>query len=605
MDKIRVIWKSKSGSKIGYLRLSFRKDGKTILKSIGVEGIEQKYFNPKEQRVRKSHPHHEELNEIIETKLLDLKSKGVQSGVFNGDKKSFLSFLESYLDRIINQGTKQKYNNLYNLLKEYNSTFGDVDIKFKDITIDYVEGFRKYLREKKNNTINSTNYKLKSFNSLLKKGIIEKQYFYQVYPFSGVKLKFQDKKVVVLTSDEIRDIMTKPLKEVYRNKERFGEIIEDKRVLKDKRYKHENTLNDIRRYFLFQFLCQGIRSSDLLTLRWNNFKIVGEEIRINKTMIKTKHEIDILVNFSLIELLIHYLPERWSDLYPKKHFITLLNYWVKIKEVRRDSGLYDNNDRIIKRESLEVEFSNIDKNWEKHSLSVPSLWGLNLGVKKIGENKFITTIQSIDFLIKNENENIKESNKNKENYDVVEDSYINKENNKTEKLIYLDNLKTHINKIIDDRLKRLEEDLEFYKNELYRCFMTSIRCIQKDKTLKNSFVFKLLNDKDFESINEKNDFGVMTKYQYNRFTGSRSYYNRLLKVVMKQCGIDKDVSSHTSRHTYTSIMLELGDNLNLHDLMSSLGHRHLSTTQTYLHRFNHKKVDELNKKLSDTFGKGF
>lgn len=97
----------------------------------------------------------------------------------------------------------------------------------------------------------------------------------------------------------------------------------------------------------------------------------------------------------------------------------------------------------------------------------------------------------------------------------------------------------------------------------------------------------------------------MTKYQYNRFTGSRSYYNRLLKVVMKQCGIEKDVSSHTSRHTYTSIMLELGDNLNLHDLMSSLGHRHLSTTQTYLHRFNHKKVDELNKKLSDTFGKGF
>ncbi len=59
MNKIRIIWKRKSDTKIGYLRLSFRKDSKTILRSIGIEGIEEKFFNPKEQRLRKSHPNHE------------------------------------------------------------------------------------------------------------------------------------------------------------------------------------------------------------------------------------------------------------------------------------------------------------------------------------------------------------------------------------------------------------------------------------------------------------------------------------------------------------------------------------------------------------------
>jgi hypothetical protein len=37
---------------------------------------------------------------------------------------------------------------------------------------------------------------------------------------------------------------------------------------KNKRYEAKHSLNDIRIYFLFQVFAQGIRVSDLITLRW-------------------------------------------------------------------------------------------------------------------------------------------------------------------------------------------------------------------------------------------------------------------------------------------------------------------------------------------------
>jgi len=50
-------------------------------------------------------------------------------------------------------------------------------------------------------------------------------------------------------------------------------------------------------------------------------------------------------------------------------------------------------------------------------------------------------------------------------------------------------------------------------------------------------------------------------------------------------------------------MLEIGENLDLFDLMTSLEHKHLNTTQTYIKKFSSDKVEILNKKLSDYLNK--
>jgi hypothetical protein len=46
-------------------------------------------------------------------------------------------------------------------------------------------------------------------------------------------------------------------------------------------------------------------------------------------------------------------------------------------------------------------------------------------------------------------------------------------------------------------------------------------------------------------------------------------------------------------------MIEIGVNLNLADLMLSLGHKHLSTTQLYISKFTGKRVDNVNKEIVD------
>ena len=68
---------------------------------------------------------------------------------------------------------------------------------------------------------------------------------------------------------------------------------------------------------------------------------------------------------------------------------------------------------------------------------------------------------------------------------------------------------------------------------------------------------------------------------------------------MKQSGIQKRVTTHTSRHSFTSLMIQNGDNLNLYDVMTSLGHSSLNTTEKYIQKFKNTRVDNLNKKISD------
>ena len=112
-----------------------------------------------------------------------------------------------------------------------------------------------------------------------------------------------------------------------------------------------------------------------------------------------------------------------------------------------------------------------------------------------------------------------------------------------------------------------------------------------------------MNNKDFEDIVNE-DFSRLSEYQYRKFQSVRCYYNKLLKLIAAQSKINKKLSTHIARHSYTSLMLELGENINLFDLMTSLGHQHLTTTQTYIQRLSNKKVDNLNEVISNSLNTG-
>ena len=100
------------------------------------------------------------------------------------------------------------------------------------------------------------------------------------------------------------------------------------------------------------------------------------------------------------------------------------------------------------------------------------------------------------------------------------------------------------------------------------------------------------------------DFSRLSEVQYRKFQSVRCYYNKLLKIIGQQAGISKNLTSHLSRHSYTSLMLELGENVNLYDLMTSLGHTRLTTTQTYIQKLTNKRTDNLNLVISEKLNTG-
>ena len=74
VSRIRVIWKGKTPmDPKGWLRYSLRVNGKTVIKSVGVSGIEKKHFDTTTQRIDTTHPNHEEINKKIEEDIVELK----------------------------------------------------------------------------------------------------------------------------------------------------------------------------------------------------------------------------------------------------------------------------------------------------------------------------------------------------------------------------------------------------------------------------------------------------------------------------------------------------------------------------------------------------
>ncbi|MBR4497361.1 MAG: tyrosine-type recombinase/integrase, partial [Bacteroidales bacterium] len=55
----------------------------------------------------------------------------------------------------------------------------------------------------------------------------------------------------------------------------------------------------------------------------------------------------------------------------------------------------------------------------------------------------------------------------------------------------------------------------------------------------------------------------------------------LVHQIAKECNIDKNVTPHTFRHTFATLLLE--ENVDVFTIQHILGHSSISTTQIYLH----------------------
>jgi integrase len=517
------------------------------------------------------------LNQYIEEQLTNfIKINGDKKFIPN-DSKTLNDWFDIIIERTLNQGTKLRYLNVKKITELFHLWYSENILKTNKtkiiplsiIDFDYISKFKNWLRENQNNTINTSNFKLKCLKSILNKSNNEGYYTFVRSPFSNMSFSQTEKKVDILDVKELNKLINTNFIEVYRrtipNKD--GEILRGQTIKggvvernkKNRRYISKHSLNDIRNYFLFQLFCQGIRVSDLVTLRWRNFVQEKGKLKIKKVMVKTNESISIMVNDKMTSIIGNYIG-RYEIM--EKSYNKIDEKYSSLKKLLRDDFYFligpDHKyyDLFSKIEDLKLENFVVKKNTFYIKIDKTIIKKL-LSQKTTKKHPVSKISLEINNWFKNEKDN--QIPKIKVQFDKVK---IQKHNEICKKISELSNSEN-----------------------------------------KDDFVFTLLNPKDFEDI-KNDDFSRMNENQYRKFQSIRNYYNKNLKLIGEQSGIKKNLISHLSRHSYTSLMVELGENINLFDVMSSLGHKHIRTTQTYLTRLDNGKIDKLNQVISDKLDEG-
>jgi integrase len=368
-----------SDDKDGFINIRITENRKSKYFSLK-EKLKEKEWNPKKNEVRNSCKDYNRLTKIIQDKIDELKLIYQQVNsvekVKDNDLLSVLMFYENEVDLLFQQkkyGTSKKMNTTLTHFKNFLSSKGFVDIKFQEITISLVEQYEIYLSS--TGISNNTSKKYVSiFGKIYNLGI-RKQVF---VPKSDPFILFQNTRVSV-------------------EKKRLSKI--EVETIINKVIDSNNSLFKIKNYFLFQIFCQGIRVSDLLTLRWSN--IVDGRIEFFQYKTKKKHSV--LINDNLVFILKDFMNEDCNLILNQSYSFTIdttykMNFdeiKSKFEEIRKKhiSGFIKGN-----KDSIEI----IEK-WKNVLDDIRFKVVSNLlikitGFSKINQDKFIVELlNDIDF----------------------------------------------------------------------------------------------------------------------------------------------------------------------------------------------------------------
>jgi integrase len=584
---------------------------------------------PKEYLLKTGFESVDKLNRYLNERLEEFVKVNGKKEFIERDKKTLNEWFDILISGVENQGTINRYVNVKNLLELFQSErkggssviyMGDIDVQFINQFKSWLMSEPKSIKERKLNSSNTATYKLKCLKAVLNKSHYSKYYSFIVKPFDHITLSEVKRPHKVLTMDEIESLIQTELVEVLRRKaptkdgiSLWGQPIDggvDERNKRNKRYTSIHSLNDIRNYFLFQFFSQGIRVSDLITLRWSHFvRSQGEHLKIEKIMVKTQELIKVLVNQSLTTIISEYII-RYKDLL-QEEIIQLdeVNSELERKRVivNRDIEYFIPSDLLWIEYIPESYKKILCQNQVSKKVDNTLIKGFNINNSILEDlEQLMGVIDDFDFTETKSLEDVHKELKEIK-FSNTTNPLLIEEYEKT-RLRYERFIKKYFLKLIKDeysihnnkaknRRHLMLEDVESKKHQIINEMILKL----SNSEYKENFVFQLLKDKDFLKV-EKNHFSKMDKLQYKKFQSVRTYYNGLLKLVGEQCGLGDKLTSHVSRHSFTSITMELIENERPFDLMNSLGHKHVSTTQTYMKSFGDKSVENINKKVQRSLG---
>lgn len=268
MASVTLLLKENKKNEKGEMPLYIRiiKGRKTKFISLGIK-VHPNDWNTEKLRVKGKYPNSGRVNALIakkvseaenialeiETKNKSVSSRKIKEAIVGKTSLSFIKYIEIYMVDLIKKGktgTHDKYNSTILKLKAYQK---GKDLTFEDVDLNFLKKYEAYLRDDLKNLPNTihSNMKIfrKFFNDAVREGIVE----LQDNPFLKYKLSWEKTNKSFLTEAELEQIETINLNEGT------------------KLFHHRNL-------FVFAAYAGGIRISDLLKLKWENYD--GTHIRI-------------------------------------------------------------------------------------------------------------------------------------------------------------------------------------------------------------------------------------------------------------------------------------------------------------------------------------
>ncbi len=279
-----VLKKKNKKDKFGIINIRVIKDRKSKYYSLKIR-VDEKDWNNKYRQIKPHHPEQKELNEYIqkEIKKIEVADEVKEIIVEPQSEKSFLNYFSRQKETLLRRnqiGTYKTYNTAYKHLEKYLKSIGERDIDVNSFDGLFVRDFESYLLSIV--SLNSCN----KYLSILKK-VYQDGLKYDVIPYT--------KKDPFILFENKREEVKKP----YLTKLEVEEIIQ-KNI-------ENKTINQVKNLFLFQIFGQGLRVSDLFTLRWENYDFSSESFIFIQQKTSKGHQL--FLNNLNIKFLISFYPD--------------------------------------------------------------------------------------------------------------------------------------------------------------------------------------------------------------------------------------------------------------------------------------------------------
>ena len=299
MASIKVVLRRKPNAKGEFpIVVRITKNRKASYISTG-QYLEEKFWDEKNQRVRKSHANAAWLNNFIlqklaeaNDKLLELESKSnvvtaknVTAEIKSENQSgSFFELAESYIEQLEANEKFNRVNAEKPRIKHFRKFLKNRDITFPEISEVLLKKFQAYLKEERKvserTIINHLIVIRTIFNLAIRERLVEQKF----YPFGKgrIVIKFPQSIKIGLLPEEVKELEAIKLKHPQEN--------------------------HARNIWLFSFYFAGMRISDVFKLRWSDI----QDGRLYYRMGKNAKPLSLKVPEKASSLLAQYLPDQKS-----------------------------------------------------------------------------------------------------------------------------------------------------------------------------------------------------------------------------------------------------------------------------------------------------